>query len=78
MKGNKQIFSKYKQDRIKGYKKLFKTQGSYYEPPKDTVKDIVEAMSALGFEVTKEEVSAYLKASYAVHDRKFYLRHFRS
>ena len=75
MKGNKQIFSKYKADRIKGYKKLFKSQDKYYDPPKDIVKDIMEAMEAQSFVVTKEQVTAYLKASYAAHDRKFYMRH---
>lgn len=74
MRGNKQIFSRYKSDRIKGYKKLLKSQGKYYDPPKDIVKDIMEAMEAQSFTVTKEEVEAYLKASYATHDRKFYMR----
>ncbi len=75
MKGNKQIFSKYKADRVKGYKKLLKSQGKYYDPPKDIIKDIMEAMEAQSFIVTKEQVTAYLRASYAAHDRKFYMRH---
>jgi len=73
MKGNKLIFSKYKQDRIKGYKKLLKSQKDYYTPPKQVIKDIVEAMEAQGFEVTKKEVEAYMKSSYAVFDRRYYL-----
>jgi len=77
MKGNKQIFSRYKSDRIKGYKKLLKAQGKYYDPPKDIVKDIMEAMEAQSFTVTKEEVVAYLKASYATHDRKFHMRYLK-
>ena len=73
MKGNKQIFSKYKEDRIKGYKKLFKTQEKEYDPPKDVVKDIVEAMLAQGHKVNVEQTTAYMKASYAVFDRKYYM-----
>ena len=73
MKGNKQIFSKYKEDRIKGYKKLFKTQEKEYDPPKDVVKDIAEAMLAQGHKVNAEQVTAYMKASYAVFDRKYYM-----
>ena len=75
MKGNKQIFSKYKADRVKGYKKLLKSQDKYYDPPKDIIKDIMEAMEAQSFIVTKEQVTAYLRASYAAHDRKFYMQH---
>ena len=73
MKGNKQIFSKYKEDRIKGYKKLFKTQEKEYDPPKDVVKDIVEAMLAQGHKVNAAQTTAYMKASYAVFDRKYYM-----
>ena len=72
MKGNKQIFSKYKEDRIKGYKKLFKAQEEEYDPPKDVIKDIAEAMSAQGYKVDIKQVTAYMKASYAVFDRKYY------
>ena len=73
MKGNKQIFSKYKEDRIKGYKKLFKAQEKEYAPPKDVVKDIVEAMLAQGYKVDAKQTTAYMKASYAVFDRKYYM-----
>ncbi len=73
MKGNKLIFSKYKEERIKGYKKLLKQQGDYYSPPKSIVGDIVEAMAAQGHKVTKEDVEAYLRASYAAHDRRYYM-----
>ena len=73
MKGNKQIFSKYKEDRIKGYKKLFKAQEKEYAPPKDVAKDIVEAMLAQGYKVDAKQATAYMKASYAVFDRKYYM-----
>lgn len=73
MKGNKLIFSKYKEERIKGYKKLLKSQGDYYNPPKSIIVDIVEAMAAQGHKVTKEDVEAYLRASYAAHDRRYYM-----
>ena len=75
MKGNKLLFSKYKPERIKGYKKLLKAQKEYYSPPKDAIGDIVEAMEAQVFEVTKKEVEAYMKSSYAVFDRRYYLEH---
>tara|TARA_R110000824_G_scaffold187995_3_gene369320 strand:+ start:723 stop:956 length:234 start_codon:yes stop_codon:yes gene_type:complete len=74
MKGNKLIFSNNKQERIKGYKKLLKQQGDYYNPPKDVAVDIVEAMAAQGYEVDVKQVMAYLVSSYAVHDRRYYLR----
>ena len=74
MKGNKLIFSKIKEDRIKGYKKLLKSQKEYYKPPKDVAVDIVEAMAAQGYEVDVKEVLAYLTSSYAVFDRRYYLR----
>ena len=74
MKGNKQIFSKYKADRIKGYKKLITAQEKYYTPPKQIVKDIIEAMTAQNYKVNSEQVLAYMKASYAVFDRDFYMR----
>ena len=77
MKGNKLIFSKHKQDRVKGYKKLFKVQDSNYDPKKDIAKDIVEAMSAQGYKITVAEAIAYLKSSYAVHDRNYYLQYMR-
>ena len=73
MKGNKQIFSKHKEDRIKGYKKLFKIQEKEYNPPKDVVKDLVEAMLAQGYKVDAKQATAYMKASYAVFDRKYYM-----
>ena len=74
MKGNKLIFSNCKEDRIKGYKKLLKTQEKNYTPPKDIVADIVEAMAAQSFKVNKKQVEAYLKASYAAFDRRYYLQ----
>ena len=77
MKGNKLIFSKYKQDRIKGYRKLLKEQKEYYTPPKDIISDIVEAMLAQGHEVAKGDVEAYLRASYAAFDRRYYIRNQR-
>tara|TARA_Y100001937_G_scaffold70392_1_gene95839 strand:+ start:6669 stop:6902 length:234 start_codon:yes stop_codon:yes gene_type:complete len=73
MKGNKLLFSRYKADRVKGYRKLLKKQDTSYKPPADIVKDIGEAMEAQGFETSKEEVSAYLRASYAAFDRRYYL-----
>ncbi len=72
MKGNKLIFSKYKKDRVKGYKKLIKEQGNYYDPPKNIAKDIVEAMEAQGYEIKLEQAIAYMKASYAAFDRSYY------
>lgn len=73
MKGNKLLFSKYKSERVKGYRKLLKKQDTSYKPPTDIVSDIREAMEAQGFDVSKEEVAAYLKASYAAFDRRYYL-----
>ena len=72
MKGNKQIFSNNKEERVKGYKKLFKSQGESYDPPKDIAKNIVEAMEAQGYEVDVKQAIAYMKSSYAVFDRKYY------
>lgn len=77
MKGNKLVFSNKKEDRIKGYKKLLKAQDKNYQPKSSIIKDIVEAMEAQGYEVDEKQVKAYLKASYAVHDRSYYLRHSR-
>ena len=73
MKGNKLIFSKYKEERVKGYKKLIKAQEGSYTPPKDIIVDISEAMLAQGHKVTKKDVEAYLRASYAAFDRRYYL-----
>tara|TARA_R110002110_G_scaffold104875_6_gene264110 strand:- start:84 stop:320 length:237 start_codon:yes stop_codon:yes gene_type:complete len=78
MKGNKQIFSKNRPDRIKGYKKLFREQKDKYSPSKLIAKDLVEAMEAQGHEVTVKEALAYLMSSYAVHDRKYYMDHMAS
>jgi hypothetical protein len=78
MKGNKQIFSNRKAERVKGYKKLFKKQNNYYSPPKQIAKDLVEAMEALGHDITLQEALDYLKCSYAVHDRKYYLTHMKN
>jgi len=74
MKGNQQIYSKYKDERIKGYKKLIAAQEKYYTPPKQIVKNIVEAMKAQDHKVSIEQALAYMKASYAVFDRDFYER----
>ncbi len=75
MKGNQKIFSRSREERVKGYKKLLKKQQEHYKPPKDIVKSIVEAMEAQGFEVTQKEVTAYMMSSYAVFDREFYKKH---
>tara|TARA_R100000008_G_scaffold34486_1_gene19498 strand:- start:1084 stop:1317 length:234 start_codon:yes stop_codon:yes gene_type:complete len=72
MKGNKQIFSSSRDERIKGYKKLFKAKGNDYDPPKDIAKGIVEAMEAQGYEVDEKQVMAYMKSSYAVFDRNYF------
>jgi hypothetical protein len=74
MKGNQQIYSKYKAERIKGYKRLIDTQEENYTPPKQIAKNIVEAMKAQDYKVSLEQVLAYMKASYAVFDRDFYER----
>ena len=58
MKGNKLLYSKYKEDRIKGYRKLLKKQTVQYSPPKDIVKDIVEAMEEQGYDIdTKQSLA---------------------
>ncbi len=72
MKGNKLIFSKYKKDRIKGYRKLLKEQGKHYDPPKRIARGIVEAMEAQGYEIKLDQALAYMKSSYAVFDRDYY------
>ena len=74
MKGNKLIFSARKEERIKGYKKLLKEQKETYIPPKDVISDIVEAMLAQDHKVTKKDVEAYMRASYAAFDRRYYLQ----
>jgi len=74
MKGNKLIFSKYKEERIKGYRKLLKEQKESYTPPKDIISDIAEAMLAQNHKVTKKDVEAYMRASYAAFDRRYYLQ----
>ena len=73
MRGNKLLFSNYKAERIKGYRKLIKKQTVQYAPPRHIVQDIAEAMSAQGYDVSKEEVGAYLQASYAAFDRRYYM-----
>jgi len=73
MKGNKLLFSKCKAERVKGYKKLIKNQTIEYKPPADIVQGITEAMCAQGYEVSTEETAAYLQASYAAFDRRYYL-----
>ena len=72
MKGNKLIYSKYKKDRVKGYRKLLKEQGKYYDPPKKIAMGIVEAMEAQGYEINVDQAIAYMKSSYAVFDRNYY------
>ena len=72
MKGNKLIFSKYKKERIKGFKKLLKEQGKNYDPPKHIAKGIVEAMEAQGYDIKLDQALAYMKSSYAVFDRNYY------
>ena len=74
MKGNNQLFSSRKAERIKGYRKLFKKQKDYYKPPKDYARDIVEAMQALGHDISIEEAMDYMRSSYAAGDRRFYLQ----
>ena len=76
MKGNKQIFSKYKKDRVKGYKKLITSQknDASYAPPKHIAKGIVEAMEAQGYDIDLEQAIAYMRSSYAVFDRDYYER----
>ena len=76
MKNNKKIFSRKKSERIEGYKKLFKAQIKNYDysPSSKIAANIVEAMSALGYDIDVEHAMAYLKASYAVHERDFYER----
>ena len=74
MKGNNLLYSKYKEERIKGYKKLFKVQKKTYEPPKHIAKGIVEAMAAQGYIIKLEQAFAYMNASYAVFDRDYYDR----
>ena len=53
---------------------MLKSQKEYYKPPKDVAVDIVEAMAAQGYEVDVKEAIAYLTSSYAVFDRRYYLR----
>lgn len=74
MKGNNLLYSKYKEERIKGYKKLFRVQKKTYEPPKHIAKGIVEAMAAQGYSIKLEQAIAYMNASYAVFDRDYYDR----
>jgi len=74
MKGNKQLYSKYKAERIKGYKKLLNAQEKNYDPPEHIAKGIVEAMAAQDYKVSLEQALAYMKSSYAVFDRDYYER----
>jgi bisphosphoglycerate-independent phosphoglycerate mutase (AlkP superfamily) len=76
-KGNNLIFSNYKKDRIKGYRKAFKKQEQFFKPSKAIAKSLIEAMEAQGYDVTLEEAIAYLKASIAVHNRDFFINHRR-
>ena len=77
LRGNKQIYSSRKAERIKGYKKYFKKQTGSYEPPKKIVKELVVAMSALGYEIDEEQARAYMRSSYAVFDRDYFLLHIK-
>tara|TARA_Y100000296_G_C4991920_1_gene165834 strand:- start:252 stop:482 length:231 start_codon:yes stop_codon:yes gene_type:complete len=72
MKGNKQIYSNHKNERIKGYKKLLTSQKELYIPPKHIAKGIVEAMEAQGYNIDLKQAIAYMKSSYAVFDRDYY------
>lgn len=74
MKGNNLLYSKYKEERIKGYRRLFNVQKKTYEPPKHIAKGIVEAMSAQGYDIKFDQAVAYMNASYAVFDRDYYDR----
>ena len=74
-KGNRLVFSNLKDERIKGFRKLFKKQEDEYKPNKDIAKSLTEAMEAQGYDVTLEQAMAYLKASIAVHSRDFYVQH---
>ena len=74
MKGNKQLYSKYKAERIKGYKKLLNAQEKNYDPPEHIAKGIVEAMAAQDYKVSLEQALAYMKSSYADFDRDYYER----
>ena len=74
-KGNRLVFSNLKDERIKGFRKLFKKQEEAYKPNKDIAKSLTEAMEAQGYDVTLEHAMAYLKASIAVHTRDFYAQH---
>jgi len=77
MKGNKLIFSRRKVERVKGYRKLFKQQAKFYDPPKKIARNLVEAMEALGYDIDVTQAIAYLKSSYAVFDRDFYEERYR-
>jgi uncharacterized protein (UPF0128 family) len=68
---NKLIFSSNKEERKKGYKKLFKQKD--YQVKRDLAKDIAEVMEVLGYDVTVEQAMAYLKSSHAVFDRNYHL-----
>ena len=74
-KGNRLVFSNLKNERIKGFRKLFKKQEDEYKPNKDIAKSLTEAMEAQGYDVTLEQAMAYLKASIAVHTRDYYVQH---
>ena len=74
-KGNRLVFSNLKDERIKGFRKLFKKQEDEYKPNKDIAKSLTEAMEAQGYDVTLEQAMAYLKASIAVHTRDYYVQH---
>jgi len=71
IRNNKLIFSSNKEERKKGYKKLFKQKD--YQVKRDLAKDIAEVMEVLGYDVTVEQAMAYLKCSHAVFDRNYHL-----
>lgn len=74
MKGNKLIYSKYKKDRLKGYRKLIRDQEGDYTPPKRIVSDIVEIMEAQGYSIDPKQALAYMRSSYAAFDRDYFAR----
>lgn len=73
MKGNNQIFSDVKEDRLKGYKKLLKKNEDMYKPKIDIAEAIVEAMEAQGYDVDVEQALAYMKSSIAAFERRYAL-----
>ena len=77
-KGNQQVFSDLKDERVKGFRKLFKKQEDSYKPNRDIAESLIEAMEAQGYDITLKEAMAYLKASIAVHTRDYHVQHRKS